>query len=93
MTTVPPIIQAEQLFLAQMLLNGKPLRYPYEFMDDRHRVIFWELGHLQTVMHEPDADALIDHLAEYRKLPAAGGSGYIRALFRGVIPARGRYGR
>jgi replicative DNA helicase len=93
MAAVPPIIQAEQIFLAQMMVSGKPRQYPCEFMDPRHRMIYWELGHLQTILHRPGINNLIQHLTEYGKLDAAGGRGYLRELFRNACPPGRRYDR
>jgi hypothetical protein len=85
---LPPIIQGEQIFLSQMMVNGEPVSYPYEFTDHRHKVICRELGHLQTVSFRPGVNELVRHLTECRNIIHEGGSRYVREIFRGAIPSR-----
>jgi replicative DNA helicase len=80
-----PIQTGEAVFLARMMMSGEPRPYPFKFTDPKHQTIYEMLSHLQRMTYHPGPAALVQYLDEFGRIDKAGGRGYIRALFRGVI--------
>ena len=79
----PHILQYEKYILCRLMLHGK--KYKHRFTDERHEIIYIHLEHLQKQIFQPTLTQLLEYLAEYKLLDKAGGSKYIKNIFRGLL--------